>query len=77
MALTNHILQSVFGLVILHGFGLGLWNDLARHQLYAIVLAEWGVMLWFGGWWLGRYRFGPLEWLWWSLAYGRVQPMSA
>jgi uncharacterized protein len=25
--------------------------------------------------WLGRFRFGPLEWLWRSLAYGRRQPM--
>ncbi len=77
MALTNYILQSVFGLVIFHDFGLGLWNELARHQLYYIVLAEWIVMIWFSIWWLGRYRFGPLEWLWRSLTYGRVQPMAA
>ena len=76
MALTNYILQSVFGLVIFHDFGLGLWNELARHQLYYIVLAEWIVMIWFSIWWLDRYRFGPLEWLWRSLTYGRVQPMA-
>ena len=76
MALTNYILQSVFGLVIFHNFGLGLWNELARHQLYSIVLAEWVVLIWFSNWWLGRYRFGPLEWLWRSLTYGRVQPMA-
>ena len=76
MALTNYILQSVFGLVIFHDFGLGLWNELARHQLYSIVLAEWIVLIWFSNWWLGRYRFGPLEWLWRSLTYGRLQPMA-
>ena len=76
MALTNYILQSVFGLVIFHNFGLGLWNELARHQLYSIVLAEWVVLSRFSNWWLGRYRFGPLEWLWRSLTYGRVQPMA-
>ena len=72
MALTNYILQSVFGLVIFHNFGLGLWNELARHQLYSIVLAEWVVLIWFSNWWLGRYRFGPLEWLWRSLTYGHM-----
>ena len=76
MALTNYILQSVFGLVIFHDFGLGLWNELARHQLYSIVLAEWIILIWFSNWWLERYRFGPLEWLWRSLTYGRVQPMA-
>jgi uncharacterized protein len=24
-------------------------------------------------WWLVRYRFGPLEWLWRSVTYGRLQ----
>ena len=72
MALTNYILQSVFGLVIFHDFGLGLWNELTRHQLYYIVLVEWLVLIWFSSWWLGRYRFGPLEWLWRSLTYGRM-----
>ena len=75
MALTNYILQSVFGLVIFHDFGFGLWNELARHQLYFIVAGEWIVSISFSVWWLHRYRFGPLEWLWRSLTYRHVQPM--
>ncbi len=77
MALSNYILQSLFGLLIFHNLGLGLWNELARHQLYLVVLGEWVVMIWFSLWWLRRYRFGPLEWLWRSLTYGRAQPMMA
>jgi uncharacterized protein len=26
-------------------------------------------------WWMGRYRYGPAEWLWRSLTYMRPQPM--
>ena len=26
-------------------------------------------------WWLNRYRFGPVEWLWRSLSYGARQAM--
>lgn len=74
MALTNYILQSVLGLAIFHSFGLGLWNELPRHQLYLVVLGEWALMLAFSAWWLQRFRFGPLEWLWRSLTYGRKQP---
>ena len=77
MALTNYILQSVFGFVLFREFGFGLWNELDRHELYYIVLGEWAVMIAFSVWWLGRYRFGPLEWLWRSLTYGRRQPMTA
>ena len=75
MALSNYILQSVFGLILFHDFGLGLWNDLARHELYIVVAAQWAVMLEFSIFWLDRYRFGPLEWLWRTLTYGRLQAM--
>lgn len=77
MALTNYLLQSVFGLVIFHDFGLGLWNELARHQLYYIVLVEWIVMVAFSVWWLRRHRFGPMEWLWRLLTYGRIGRAAA
>ena len=73
MALTNYILQSALALAIFHDLGLGLWSDLARHQLYMIVLAQWVVHAAFSVWWLRRYRFGPLEWLWRSLTYGHIE----
>ena len=76
MALSNYILQSIFGIVIFHDMGFGLWNDLARHELYYVVFGQWVVMIAFSVWWLGRYRFGPLEWLWRTLTYGRRQPMA-
>ena len=73
MALTNYILQSALALAIFHDLGLGLWNDLARHELYLIVLAQWVVHFAFSSWWLRGFRFGPLEWLWRSLTYGRIE----
>ncbi|MCE2423516.1 MAG: DUF418 domain-containing protein [Pseudomonadales bacterium] len=76
MALSNYILQSVFGFLIFRDLGLGLWNDLDRHELYYVVAGQWFVMIAFSLWWLDRYRFGPLEWLWRSLTYGRRQPMA-
>lgn len=76
MALSNYILQSLFGIVIFHDMGFGLWNDLARHELYYVVFGQWVAMIALSVWWLGRYRFGPLEWLWRTLTYGRRQPMA-
>ena len=76
MALSNYILQSIFGIAVFHDMGFGLWNDLARHELYYVVFGQWVVMIAFSVWWLGRYRFGPLEWLWRTLTYGRRQPMA-
>lgn len=76
MALTNYILQSVMGLAIFHSIGLGLWNELPRHQLYLVVLAEWVVAVVFSVYWLRHHRFGPLEWLWRTLTYGRLAPLA-
>ena len=77
MALSNYILQSVFGLLLFHGFAFGLWNELPRHQLYLVVAAQWVAMIAFSVFWLRRYRFGPLEWLWRSLTYGRLASMKS
>ena len=65
------------GLVLFHAVGFGLWNTLPRHQLYLVVLGEWIVVAALSVWWLRRFRFGPLEWLWRVLTYGRLQPMRA
>jgi uncharacterized protein len=29
----------------------------------------------FSHWWLARYRFGPMEWLWRTLTYGKRPAM--
>ncbi len=76
MALSNYLLQSVFGFLLFHDIGLGLWNELPRHQIYLLVLLQWAVLIAFSVWWLGRYRFGPAEWLWRVLTYGRLQPIT-
>lgn len=75
MALTNYVMQSFFFFFLLYGFGLGLltWNG-ATFSL-AFSLAVFAFQIAFSRWWLARYRFGPLEWVWRSLTYGERQPM--
>lgn len=76
MAFTNYLAQSVICALIFYGWGLGWWGRLERWQLALMVLAIWGLQLAWSTWWLGRHRFGPAEWLWRSLTYGRAQPMA-
>ena len=40
-----------------------------------VVLGVWAVMLTLAPLWLSRYSFGPLEWLWRCLTYGKILPI--
>ena len=75
MALTNYIAQSVLCSLIFYGHGLGLFERVGSVACVGIVAAIWALQLAWSPWWLARYRFGPLEWLWRTLAYGARQPM--
>lgn len=71
MALTNYIGQSVWGMVIFYGIGLG-WG--AGMGLLYVVLIATGVYFMeivFSRFWLHYCRFGPLEWIWRTLTYGK------
>jgi len=74
-AFTNYIFQSVVCTFIFYGFGLGLFGYMERWQQVLVVVAIWTLQLVAAPMWLAKYRFGPLEWLWRSLTYGKLQPM--
>ena len=75
MALTNYITQSVICMFVFTGAGLALYGQLERYQLYYVVLVIWALQIAWSWWWLERYRFGPLEWLWRSLTRWQIQPL--
>jgi uncharacterized protein len=77
MALTNYLGTSVVCTLVFNGYGLGLYDRLARHQLLAVVVAVWAANLILSPLWLRAFRYGPVEWLWRSLTYGRLQPIRA
>ena len=58
-----------------YGYGLGWYGQLSRVQLWLPVVAVWVIMLLWSKPWLDRYRYGPFEWVWRSLARASFQPM--
>lgn len=76
MALTNYLMQSVVSVCIYNGWGLGLITKLPVSRVALLCLVLFAGQMVFSRWWLGRYRFGPVEWLWRSLTYGKAQPMK-
>ena len=81
MALTNYLVQGVFIGLIMFGFhgGLAMSGTIEPKQTLPLCIAFFGLQILFSRWWLARYRFGPMEWLWRTLTYGsrptmRLQP---
>ncbi len=75
MALSNYIGQSVSGVIIFYGIGFGFGAGVG---LCYVALVAFGVYLFqalFSGLWLRYFNFGPLEWLWRMLTYGRTFPL--
>jgi uncharacterized protein len=71
MALTNYLMHSLICVVLSYGFGFALWWRVGASRAIAIAVAILAVQIPLSAWWLSRYRFGPVEWVWRRLTYGR------
>jgi uncharacterized protein len=75
MALTNYLLQTLVCTTIFYSYGLGWYGALSPAAGLALTVAIFAIQIPLSGWWLRRFRFGPLEWLWRCLTYARWQPL--
>lgn len=75
MALTNYLMQTFIGLVLFTGMGFGWGTHVSAIVFEGIAVFVFVVQVPWSRWWLKNFRFGPFEWLWRTLTYGRVMPM--
>jgi uncharacterized membrane protein YeiB len=73
MALTNYLMQSLICMVFFYGFALGHWG-MPRAEQVLFVLVVYAAQIAFSHWWLARFRYGPMEWLWRGFTYRQVPP---
>ncbi|MFY0572499.1 DUF418 domain-containing protein [Archangium lansingense] len=76
MAATNYVSQSVLSVLVYSGVGLGLMGKTGPAVTIGLTLGLFGVQVAWSHWWMARFRFGPVEWVWRSLTYGKAQPMK-
>ncbi len=72
MPLSNYLLQTLMASVVFYGWGLGLWGRVGPAQETVLAIALFvAVQLPFSWLWLQRFRYGPVEYLWRLVTYGR------
>ncbi|MFT3807603.1 DUF418 domain-containing protein [Arenimonas sp.] len=75
MALTNYIGACAIGMWYFSGYGLGQWGEVSRAWQIVFVFAVFAVQLLFSMWWLSKFRYGPLEWVWRAITYWQLPPL--
>jgi uncharacterized protein len=75
MALTNYLMQTIIALALFTGVGLGWGTRVSAVSFEGIALAVFIAQAIGSRWWLARFQYGPFEWAWRSLTYGRVMAM--
>jgi len=76
MALSNYLMQSVICTLIFYGYGFGLFGEFSPTVGLILSISIYLSQIRFSAWWMERYQFGPMEWLWRSLTYGKRQPLQ-
>jgi uncharacterized protein len=76
LALTNYLLQSVFCTLFFTGYGMGYFGKLQQYELYFFAGEVWIVQIVFSWFWLQEFEYGPAEWLWRCMTYGKWLPIK-
>jgi uncharacterized protein len=76
MALTNYLTQSIIATTIFYGYGLGWYGQVNVWQGIILTVCIYLIQVIWSRYWLKNYRFGPFEWAWRSLTYGKIQTMK-
>jgi uncharacterized protein len=72
-ALSNYLLQTIVCTTIFYGYGGGLFAGVHLAWLFVLSVVIYATQAPLSNWWLSRYRFGPAEWIWRSMTYGKAQ----
>jgi uncharacterized protein len=70
-ALSNYLFQSLICIFIFYGVGLGYGGTLGYSGVVLIALSLFAWQIIFSIFWLRYFRFGPVEWIWRQLTYGK------
>jgi len=76
MALTNYLSQTIICIFLFYGIGFGLGIKFGPVFLYPMALVIFILQVLFSNFWFRYFNYGPLEWIWRQLTYGKRIPIK-
>jgi len=70
-ALTNYLMQSVICTLFFYHYTTGLYGRIGPAWGWVPTVISYSTQVVISNWWLSHYRFGPMEWLWRGMTYGK------
>ncbi len=75
MALTNYLMQTIIGITLYYGVGFNLGGSIGPAYFMPIGLAVYALQIAYSNWWFRHFDYGPMEWIWRQLTYGKGLPL--
>lgn len=69
MSVTNYMAQSAIGVLLFYGYGIGLAERLGFMWSFLLALSLCALQIVWSKWWIARFYYGPMEWLWRCLTW--------
>jgi uncharacterized protein len=76
LSLTNYLFQSLVCTTLFYSYGFGLYGKVGPAIGLALTCLIYISLALLSMWWLRNFRFGPMEWIWRSLSYWKLQPLQ-
>jgi uncharacterized protein len=76
MAFSNYMTHSIIGIIVFHTIGFGYMQQVGplAWTVFAVIVFNFQIII--STIWLKYFDFGPIEWVWRSLTYGKKQKMQ-
>jgi len=76
MTLTNYLLQTIVYIIIFYNLGFGLLGEWPLHIIWIAALLLYLLQIILSRWWLSKFLYGPVEWIWRQLTYQKRFPLK-
>ena len=75
MALTNYLMQTIIGITLYYGVGLGFGGNIGPAVFIPIGLGVYTLQIIYSNLWFKYFNYGPMEWIWRQLTYWKRLPL--